>query len=79
MHSNRQGDVWPALTWARRQYQVWRQAKRRRQCIPDALWFVAVKAAIEHGLIQTSQARRLNHCSLPAEVRKQPHGPMVND
>lgn len=59
-----------ALARARRQFQNWRRTKQGRERIPDALWAVAVDAALEHGVNKTSRALGLNHSALQAEAQK---------
>ena len=70
MRSNRRRGGSAALTRARRQFEKWRRTKRGRERIPDTLWTLAVGAAKEHGVNETSRALRLNHSALQAEAQK---------
>jgi len=50
---------------ARRQFKRWRNRRpHSRSRIPDDLWSVAVEAAREHGVYQTSQALVLDYTRL---------------
>ena len=52
------------LDRVRRRFEHWRQTRRHRSPIPEALWALAVKTARAHGLHRTARALRLSYAAL---------------
>jgi hypothetical protein len=60
-----QGDQLPKdLLQGRSQFQAWRQRRKGRGRIPDALWSLAVGLVQVHGVSRTATALRLDYYSL---------------
>ena len=57
---------WPGrnLDQARREFERWRQGRRRGERIPLTLWRTAVGLAAKHGVSKTSQALHLDYYAL---------------
>jgi hypothetical protein len=51
---------------------AWRQRRKHREPIPEALWRVIVPLARAHGLSPVTQALRLNYTSLKRHVLASP-------
>ncbi len=58
----------PDVTAARKQFGQWRQSRKCRGRIPEALWACAVRVASRHGVGSTARALGLNVESLKQRV-----------
>ena len=54
----------------RNQFETWRQRRRCRGRIPEALWQAAVGLCKEHSIFEVSRMLRLNYNSLKNRVQK---------
>jgi hypothetical protein len=59
------------LQSVRRRIERWRQTRKVRSAIPDALWAVAVRMANVYGMNRTARALRLNYYGLKKRVEQQ--------
>jgi len=55
-----------------RQFDRWRQSRRRGSRIPEALWRAAAEAGRAHGVSKTSQALGLDYYGLKKRVEPPP-------
>jgi hypothetical protein len=57
------------LEIVRDQFESWRNARRGRERIPEALWEAAAEQCREHSICEVSQTLRLNYNDLKDRVR----------
>ena len=57
----------------RQRFEDWRQTRRPRSPIPEALWGEAVTLARQYGVNRTAQALRLNYASLKQRLDASVH------
>lgn len=59
------------LEGVRRRIERWRQTRKVRSPIPDALWTAAVRMVNVYGMNRTARALRLNYYGLKKRVERQ--------
>ena len=64
MNTGERGQVPPDLVRARNQFQAWRGRRKAGEPIPQALWDLAVRLAIVHGVSRTATVLRLDYYRL---------------
>jgi hypothetical protein len=64
MRANNGGDLPKDLLRGRSRFQAWRQRRKTRGRIPDALWTLAVRLAQCHGVNRTALALGVDYYSL---------------
>ena len=62
------------LEGVRRRIERWRQTRKVRSAIPDALWAAAVRMASAYGMNRTARVLRLNYYGLKKRVEQQAVG-----
>jgi hypothetical protein len=62
------------LEGVRRRIERWRQTRKVRSAIPDALWAAAVRMVNAYGMNRTARALRLNYYGLKKRVERQEAG-----
>jgi hypothetical protein len=68
MGTTKRGQLPPDLVSARRQFQVWREQRKRGGRIPQPLWEVAIRLANAHGVSRTAAVLRLDYYRLKIRV-----------
>ncbi len=58
----------PAIDGVRRQFEVWRQTRKKRTPIPSALWEAAVGLCDHLSVDQVARTLHLSHAELKARV-----------
>jgi len=58
-----------AVERVRRQFEIWRSVKDRRDRIPEPLWDAAVDAARHHGVHAVCRAVSLEHAALSRRMQ----------
>ena len=64
MRASQGGDLPKDLLRGRSRFRAWRQARRTRGRIPDALWALAVRLVKSHGVNRTARALGVDYYSL---------------
>ena len=64
MRTSKGGELPKDLLQGRNRFQAWRQRRKGRGRIPDALWMLAVRLARVHGVSRTAMALALDYYSL---------------
>jgi hypothetical protein len=64
MNTGERGQLPPDLVRARNQFQAWRGRRKAGEPIPRALWDLAVRLAVEHGVSRTATVLRLDYYRL---------------
>lgn len=59
----------PTLEQVLEQFKAWRQSRKKRSAIPDALWQTAVNLCQDHTISKVSSTLRLNHTVLKQRVQ----------
>lgn len=65
----KKGNDHPALEEVRELFDQWRQTKKRRHPIPDALWKAAVSLTDRHSIHEVARYLHLNHNDLKARAQ----------
>ena len=74
MDTRKAPEVPRKLEGVRRRIERWRQTRKVRSPIPDALWAAAVRMVNAYGMNRTARALRLNYYGLKRRVERQAVG-----
>lgn len=79
MAKQNQHELAADLTKARDRLAAWRRTKEPRSRIPEALWEMAIRLAVKHGVHRTARTLKLDYYSLKKRVGAAEGWPAKND